>query len=94
MKGLFKVLEKSAVTYMYEAEFENGKMAKCEIELEEFGGNGKGDQFIATLWDKMAEQRFNKGDLVVASLKFGIGQHIFRRDDKYQIVNVNDIMRL
>ena len=94
MTGIFKVLDKSAVTYMYEAEFKDGKMAKCEIELEEFGGDGKGEQFVCTLWDDMAKQRFNKGDLVVASLKFGVGKHYFRGDDKYQIVNVKDIIKL
>ena len=92
LKGLFRVLSQGEKTYTYEAELENGKSAMCSIKLQEFGGDVNCNEFVCTLFDDLAEQRFNKGDLVAASLRFRISNYI--NSEGYQFVEVKDIQRI
>lgn len=92
IKGIFEVIDQTEVSYLYEAEFENGRAPKCDIKLKEFGGDNNGDEFICTLWDDLAELRFSKGDLVVASLKFSISFSF--KGTGHQLVTIKNIHRL
>ena len=69
---------------------EGGKLAKCNIVLQEFGGKYE-DQFAAAMFGGTASFRFGVGDLVAAKLRFQTHEY---QGQVYQTVIVQDIRKI
>ena len=69
---------------------ENGKLAKCNIVLQEFGGKYE-NQYAAAMLGKDAQLRFYAGEMVVAKLRFQTHEY---QGQVYQDILVQDIQKL
>ena len=69
MKQIFRVVSQTEPIAVQSQKSENGQTSKCTITLQEFGGKYE-DTFVATMLGNLAQCRFYKDDLVIASLRF------------------------
>ena len=69
---------------------ENGKLAKCNIVLQEFGGKFE-NQFAAVMLGKDAQLRFYAGEVVVVKLRFQTHEY---QGQVYQDILVQDIEKI
>ena len=69
---------------------ENGKLAKCNIVLQEFGGKFE-NQFAAAMLGNNAGLRFANDELVVVKLRFQTHEH---NGQVYQDILVQDIRKV
>lgn len=69
MKQIFRVITQGETISIPSQKSENGQTSKCTITLQEFGGKYE-DTFVATMLGNLAQCRFYKDDLVIASLRF------------------------
>ncbi len=78
---------------MYEvdsAKSEGGKLAKCNIQLQEFGGKYE-NQFVASMLGGIAQLRFYAGDLVVVKLRFQTHEY---QGQVFQDITVSEILKV
>lgn len=64
-----KVVMQGETSLVDSQKSENGKLAKCNIVLQEFGGKFE-NQFAAVMLGKDAQLRFYAGEVVVVKLRF------------------------
>lgn len=69
---------------------QDGKLAKCNIVLQDFGGKYE-DQFAAVLLGQNAQLRFCANDLVAAKLRFQTHEY---QGQVFQDILVQDIRKL
>ena len=87
---IFKVLLQTEVLQIDSQKAESGKLPKCTIVLQKFGGKYQ-DSFSATMFGNNALLRFNTGDIVAANLRFTAREY---QNQVYQDVVINDIVKL
>ena len=90
MKQIFRVVSQSETIAVQSQKAENGQTSKCTITLQEFGGKYE-DTFVATMLGNLAQCRFYKDDLVMASLRFTTREY---NGQVYQDIVVNDISKV
>ena len=90
MKQIFRVVSQSETIAVQSQKAENGQTSKCTITLQEFGGKYE-DTFVATMLGNLAQCRFYKDDLVIASLRFTTREY---NGQVYQDIVVNDISKV
>ena len=90
MKQIFRVVSQSETIAVQSQKSENGQTSKCTITLQEFGGKYE-DTFVATMLGNLAQCRFYKDDLVMASLRFTTREY---NGQVYQDIVVNDISKV
>ena len=69
---------------------EGGKLAKCNIVLQEMGGKYE-NQYAAAMLGNAAQCKFYPGDLVVATLRFTAREY---NGQVYQDILVTDIEKV
>jgi hypothetical protein len=69
---------------------EGGQISKCNIVLQELGGK-YANSYVATVLGEQARVRFEKDDLVAASLRFSTREY---NGQVYQDIVVNEIVKL
>ena len=90
MKQIFRVVSQSETIAVQSQKSENGQTSKCTITLQEFGGKYE-DTFVATMLGNLAQCRFYKDDLVMASMRFTTREY---NGQVYQDIVVNDISKV
>ncbi len=66
---ILKVVRQGEAFMVDSQKAEGGKLAKCNILLQEMGGKYE-NQYAATMLGNMAQLKFYPGDLVLATLRF------------------------
>ncbi len=66
---ILKVVKQSDVFMVDSQKAEGGKLAKCNIILQEMGGKYE-NQYAATMLGNTAQLKFRSGELVAATLRF------------------------
>lgn len=66
---ILKVLKQGEAFMVDSQKAESGKLAKCNILLQEMGGKYE-NQYAATMLGNLAQLKFYPGELVVATLRF------------------------
>lgn len=66
---ILKVVRQGETFMVDSQKAEGGKLAKCNILLQEMGGKYE-NQYAASMLGNMAQLKFHPGDLVVATLRF------------------------
>ena len=89
MKQIFRVVSQTEPIAVQSQKSESGQTSKCTITLQEFGGKYE-DTFVATMLGNLAQCRFYKDDLVMASLRFTTREY---NGQVYQDIVVNDISK-
>jgi hypothetical protein len=69
---------------------EGGQISKCNIVLQELGGK-YANSYVATILGEQARVRFEKDDLVAASLRFSTREY---NGQVYQDIVVNEMVKL
>lgn len=69
---------------------EGSKLAKCNIQLQEFGGKYE-NQFVAAMLGNTAQCRFQPGQMVVVKLRFQAREY---NGQVFQDILVQDIDKL
>ena len=87
---IMKVLAQGEPVYVPSKKTENGQMAKCMIRLKELGGDYE-DEYICSMYGNLALCKFDKGNVVVVSLRFTTHES---HGNYYQDVMANDIVKL
>lgn len=78
------------MTYVPSQKAENGQTAMCGIRLKEFGGKYS-DEFACTMFGDFALREFDRGDLVVASLRFMTHDFEGRTYQDVVVENINGL---
>ena len=90
MKQIFRVITQGETISIPSQKSENGQTSKCTITLQEFGGKYE-DTFVATMLGNLAQCRFYKDDLVMASLRFTTREY---NGQVYQDILVSDMEKV
>ena len=90
MKAIFKVMAQSDAISVPSQKAEGGQISKCNIVLQELGGK-YANSYVATVLGEQARVRFDKDDLVAASLRFSTREY---NGQVYQDIVVNEIVKL
>ena len=90
MKKFFRVMAQSETFQVPSQKAEGGQISKCNIVLQELGGKYE-NSYVATVLGEQAKTRFDKNDLVVASLRFSTREY---NGQVYQDITVNDIYKI
>lgn len=90
MKTIFKVVQQGETFAVQSPKAERGQTLKCNIVLQELGGNLE-NQYVCTMLGNMALCRFYAGNVVAASLHFSTRDH---NGAKYQDILVTEIVKL
>ena len=90
MKTFFRVQAQSEPFAVQSQKAEGGQLMKCNIVLQELGGK-YANSYVATVLGEQARVRFEKDDLVAASLRFSTREY---NGQVYQDIVVNEIVKL
>ncbi len=90
MKQIFRVVSQTEPIAIQSQKSENGQTSKCSITLQVFGGKYE-DTFVATMLGNLAQCRFYKDDLVMASLRFTTREY---NGQVYQDILVSDMEKV
>ena len=90
MKQIFRVTAQSDTFAVPSQKAEGGQISKCNIVLQELGGK-YANSYVATVLGEQARVRFEKDDLVAASLRFSTREY---NGQVYQDIVVNEIVKL
>ena len=90
MKTIFKVQAQSETFFVPSQKAEGGQLPKCNIVLQELGGKFE-NSYVATILGEQAKTRFDKDELVIASLRFSTREY---NGQVYQDIVVNEIVKL
>ena len=90
MKTFFKVTAQSEPFAVQSQKAESGQLMKCNIVLQELGGK-YANSYVATVLGEQARVRFEKDDLVAASLRFSTREY---NGQVYQDIVVNEMVKL
>lgn len=87
MTKILRVVQQGEAFAVQSQNAENGQTMKCSIVLQELGGKYE-NQYAATMLGNLATCRFQKGDVVAATLRFTT--HLFE-DRAFQDVYVTEL---
>ena len=87
---IMKVVMQGETSLVDSQKSENGKLAKCNIVLQEFGGKFE-NQFAAVMLGKDAQLRFYAGEVVVVKLRCQTHEY---QGQVYQDILVQDIEKI
>ena len=90
MKTFFRVISQSDMLTVPSQKAEGGQIRKCHVVLQELGGKFE-NSYVATILGEQANVRFEKNELVVASLRFSTREY---NGQVYQDIVVNEIVKL
>ena len=90
MNNFYKVTAQSDTFAVPSQKAEGGQISKCNIVLQELGGK-YANSYVATVLGEQARVRFEKDDLVAASLRFSTREY---NGQVYQDIVVNEIVKL
>ena len=90
MNNFYKVTAQSETFAVPSQKAEGGQISKCNIVLQELGGK-YANSYVATVLGEQARVRFDKDDLVAASLRFSTREY---NGQVYQDIVVNEIVKL
>lgn len=87
---ILKVLKQGEAFMVDSQKTENGKLAKCNILLQEMGGKYE-NQYAASMLGNLAQLKFYPGELVVATLRFQSREY---NGQVFQDILVTDVEKL
>ena len=87
---IMKVVSQGETFLIDSQKAEGGKLAKCNIQLQEFGGKYE-NQFVAAMLGNTAQCRFQPGKLVAVKLRFQTREY---NGQTFQDILVQDIANL
>ena len=90
MNNFYKVTAQSETFAVPSQKAEGGQISKCNIVLQELGGK-YANSYVATVLGEQARVRFDKDDLVAASLRFSTREY---NGQVYQDIVVNEIIKI
>ena len=90
MKTFFRVISQSDKLTVPSQKAEGGQIQKCHVVLQELGGKFE-NSYVATILGEQANVRFEKNELVAASLRFSTREY---NGKVYQDIVVNEIVKL
>ena len=90
MNNFYRVTAQSETFAVPSQKAEGGQISKCNIVLQELGGK-YANSYVATVLGEQARVRFEKDDLVAASLRFSTREY---NGQVYQDIVVNEIVKL
>ena len=90
MNNFFRVMAQSEVITVPSQKAEGGQISKCNIVLKDLGGKYE-NSYVATILGEQARTRFERNDLVAASLRFSTREY---NGQVYQDIVVNEIVKL
>ena len=90
MKTFFRVQAQSEPFAVQSQKAEGGQLMKCNIVLQELGGK-YANSYVATVLGEQARVRFEKDDLVAASLRFSTREY---NGQVYQDIVVSEIIKI
>lgn len=90
MKNFYRVQAQSDPVAVQSQKAEGGQLMKCNVVLQELGGKYE-NCYVATILGEQAHMRFDKDELVAASLRFAVHEY---NGQMYQDIVVNEIVRL
>jgi hypothetical protein len=90
MNNFYRVTAQSDTFAVPSQKAEGGQISKCNIVLQELGGK-YANSYVATVLGEQARVRFEKDDLVAASLRFSTREY---NGQVYQDIVVNEMVKL
>ena len=87
---ILKVLKQGEAFMVDSQKTENGKLAKCNILLQEMGGKYE-NQYAASMLGNLAQLKFYPGEIVVATLRFQSREY---NGQVFQDILVTDVEKL
>ena len=90
MNNFYRVTAQSDTFAVPSQKAEGGQISKCNIVFQELGGK-YANSYVATVLGEQARVRFEKDDLVAASLRFSTREY---NGQVYQDIVVNEIVKL
>jgi len=90
MKKFFRIMAQSETFQVPSQKAEGGQISKCNVVLQEPGGKYE-NSYVATILGEQAKTRFDKNDLVVASLRFSTREY---NGQVYQDIVVSEIIKI
>ena len=90
MNNFYRVTAQSDTFAVPSQTAEGGQISKCNIVLQELGGK-YANSYVATVLGEQARVRFEKDDLVAASLRFSTREY---NGQVYQDIVVNEMVKL
>ena len=90
MKTFFRVTAQSETFAVPSQKAEGGQVSMCNVVLQELGGKFE-NSYVATIFGEQARTRFDRDDLVAASLRFSTREY---NGQTYQDIVVNEIVKI
>ena len=90
MRNFFRVKSQSDTFFVQSQKAEGGQVSMCNVVLQELGGKFE-NSYVATIFGEQARTRFDRDDLVAASLRFSTREY---NGQTYQDIVVNEIVKL
>ena len=90
MRNFFRVKLQSDTFFVQSQKAEGGHVSMCNVVLQELGGKFE-NSYVATIFGEQARIRFDRDDLVAASLRFSTREY---NGQTYQDIVVNEIVKL
>ena len=90
MRNFFRVRSQSDTFFVQSQKAEGGQVSMCNVVLQELGGKFE-NSYVATIFGEQARIRFDRDDLVAASLRFSTREY---NGQTYQDIVVNEIVKL
>ena len=90
MRNFFRVKSQSDAFFVQSQKAEGGQVSMCNVVLQELGGKFE-NSYVATIFGEQARTRFDRDDLVAASLRFSTREY---NGQTYQDIVVNEIVKL
>ena len=90
MRNFFRVKSQSETFFVQSQKAEGGQVSMCNVVLQELGGKFE-NSYVATIFGEQARTRFDRDDLVAASLRFSTREY---NGQTYQDIVVNEIVKL
>ena len=90
MNNFYRVTAQSDTFAVPSQKAEGGQISKCNIVLQELGGK-YANSYVATVLGEQARVRFEKDDLVAASLRFSTREY---NGQVYQDIVVSEIIKI
>lgn len=87
---IMKVVSQEETFLVDSQKVEGGKLAKCNIQLQEFGGKYE-NLFVAAMLGNLAQCRFQPGQLVAVKLRFQAREY---NGQMFQDILVQDIAKI
>ena len=90
MRNFFRVKSQSDTFFVQSQKAEGGQVSMCNVVLQELGGKFE-NSYVATIFGEQARTRFDRDDLVAASLRFSTREY---NGQTFQDIVVNEIVKI